>query len=60
MFNVVAFAFVEIPLLAYLAAPAKTRRSVAAVQGWIRSGRRRALLLAAVGCVLLAVGIAGL
>ncbi len=60
MFNVVAFAFVEIPLLAYLAAPAKTRRSVAAVQGWIRSGRRRAALLAAIGCVLLAVGIAGL
>ena len=60
MFNVVAFTFVEIPLLAYLAAPAKTRRSVAAVQDWIRSGHRRAALLAAVGCVLLAVGIAGL
>ena len=60
MFNVVAFALVEIPLLAYLAAPDKTRMSVAAVQDWIRSGRRRAALLAAVGCVLLAVGIAGL
>ncbi len=60
MFNVVAFALVEIPLLAYLAAPDKTRSSVAAVQDWIRSGRRRAALLAAVGCVLLAVGIAGL
>ena len=60
IFNVVAFTFVEIPLLAYLAAPAKTQRSVAAVQGWIRSGHRRAALLAAVGCVLLAVGIASL
>ena len=60
MFNVVAFALVEIPLLAYLAAPDKTRMSVAAVQDWIRSGRRRAALLATVGCVLLAVGIAGL
>ena len=37
MFNVVAFALVEIPLLAYLVAPDKTRMSMAAVQDWIRS-----------------------
>ena len=62
MFNVVAFALVEIPLLAYLLAPQTTRTSVAALHDWIRSRRRVevATLLAVVGCVLLAVGMAGL
>jgi hypothetical protein len=62
MFNVVAFALVEIPLLAYLLAPQTTRTSMAALHDWIRSRRRVevATLLAAVGCVLLAVGLAGL
>jgi hypothetical protein len=62
MFNVVAFALVEIPLLAYLLAPKTTATSVAALHNWIRSRRRLdvAILLAAVGCVFLAVGIAGL
>jgi hypothetical protein len=62
MFNVVAFALVEIPLLAYLLAPQTTRTSMAALNDWIRSRRRVevAVLLAAVGCVLLAVGMAGL
>lgn len=62
MFNVVAFALVEIPLVAYLVAPDKTRALMAALNDWIRSRRRRevAALLAGVGCVLLAVGIAGL
>jgi hypothetical protein len=62
MFNVVAFALVEIPLLAYLLAPDATRRSMAALNDWIRSRRRAeiATLLAVVGCVLLAVGVASL
>jgi hypothetical protein len=62
MFNVVAFALVEIPLLAYLLAPKATVRWVAALHNWIRSRRRVdvAILLAAVGCVLLTVGTAGL
>ena len=62
MFNVVAFALVEIPLLAYLLAPQTTRRSMVALHDWIRSRRRVevATLLAAVGGVLLAAGIAGL
>jgi Sap, sulfolipid-1-addressing protein len=62
MFNVVAFAMVEIPLLAYLLAPQATRASMAALHDWIRSRRRVevATLLAAVGCVLLVVGVAGL
>lgn len=62
MFNVVAFALIEIPLAAYLLAPDATRAWMAALNDWIRSRRRLevATLLAGVGCVLLAVGIAGL
>jgi hypothetical protein len=62
VFMVVAFAFVELPLLAYLMAPDRTRASMAALNDWIRSHRRRgvAAVLAAVGCVLLVAGIAGL
>ena len=62
MFNAVAFALVQIPLVAYLLAPDKTRASMAALNDWIRSRRRAevATLLAGVGCVLLAVGVSGL
>jgi hypothetical protein len=62
MFNVVAFALVEIPLLAYLLAPKATARSVAVLHDWIRSRRRRdvAILLSAIGCAFLAVGASGL
>jgi hypothetical protein len=62
LFNVVAFALVEIPLLCYLAAPERTRSMLAAVYDWLRAQGRRgvALLLAAVGCVLVGVGLAGL
>jgi hypothetical protein len=62
MFNVVAFARVEIPLLAYLLAPATTAASITALHNWIRSRRRRdvAITLAAVGCAFLAVGAAKL
>jgi hypothetical protein len=61
-FNLVAFTLVEIPLVAYLAAPDKTRALMAALHNWIRSHRRRnvAVVLAAVGSVLLGVGIAAL
>jgi hypothetical protein len=61
MFNVVAFAVVEVPLLAYLMAPQATRASMEALHDWIRSRRRIevATLLAGVGCVLLIVGSAG-
>jgi hypothetical protein len=60
MFNIVAFALVEIPLLGYLLAPRATRTSMAALDDWIRSRRRIevATLLAGVGCVLLTVGLA--
>jgi hypothetical protein len=62
VFNVVAFAFVELPLVAYLLAPHRTRSLMAALNDWIRSRRRRgaAAVLAVVGCVLLVAGIAGL
>jgi len=58
----VAFAFVEIPLLAYLVAPVRTQASTTSLHGWVRSRRKRdvAALLAAVGCVLLVVGVLGM
>ena len=61
VFNFVAFALVEVPLLAYLLAPRSTRASMEALHDWIRSRRRIevATLLAGVGCVLLIVGSAG-
>jgi hypothetical protein len=59
MFNVVAFALVEIPLLAYLIAPQRTRSAMAALHGWVRSRSRRqvAAALAAVGGVMLTAGV---
>ena len=62
IFNVVAFALVEIPLLAYLVAPDRTRARLAALNDWLRAQGRRgmAALVAVVGIVLLAVGLAGI
>ena len=62
MFNLVAFGFVEIPLISYLVAPDRTRATLSALNDWLRTRRRRALtvLLAAIGCVLLGAGLAGL
>jgi hypothetical protein len=62
LFNVVAFGFVEIPLICYLVAPDRTRATLAALQDWLRSRGRRAVtvLLATVGCLLLGAGLAGL
>ncbi|MCA2242624.1 MULTISPECIES: GAP family protein [Mycobacterium] len=62
MFNVIAFSLVEIPVVAYLLAPTATRAAMTALQDWIRSRRRIevAALLAAVGLVLLVVGLAEL
>ena len=60
-FNAVAFAFIEIPLLGYLVAPARTQAAMTSLHDWLRSRSRRgvAALLAAVGCVLLVVGVLG-
>jgi Sap, sulfolipid-1-addressing protein len=62
LFNVVAFGFVELPLVCYLVAPDRTRATLSALQDWVRRRRRRdvAILLAAVGCVLIGAGLAGL
>lgn len=61
LFHLVAFGLVEIPLLAAAVAPQPTRAAMTAVHDWIRSRRRVevATLLAVVGGVLLALGIAG-
>ncbi|QLL05723.1 GAP family protein [Mycobacterium vicinigordonae] len=62
LFNVTAFAMVEISFVACLLAPDATRRVMTALNSWVGSRRRIevAALLTAVGCVLLAVGFAGL
>lgn len=62
LFNVLAFGFVEIPLICYLVAPDRTRAALSALQDWLRTRRRRAvtILLTVVGGVLLAAGLAGL
>ncbi|MCV7220592.1 GAP family protein [Mycolicibacterium elephantis] len=62
LFNVVAFALVEVPLLCYLVAPDRTRAALSALYDWLRAQGRRgvALLLAVVGGVLLGIGWAGL
>jgi hypothetical protein len=61
-FNVVAFALVEIPLVAYLVAPGRTRAAMEGLHAWLRSRRRRdvAGLLAAIGAVLIVAGLVGL
>ncbi|BBY18327.1 GAP family protein [Mycolicibacterium litorale] len=62
LFNVIAFALVEIPLLCYLVAPDRTRAALAALYEWLRAQGRRGVgvLLAVIGCALLGVGFAGL
>jgi hypothetical protein len=61
-FNVVAFALVEIPLLAYLVAPRSTAKAVTALHQWVRSRRRRhvAIALAVIGCAFIVAGVSGL
>lgn len=62
LFNVVAFALVEIPLLAFLVAPVRTTATLSALYGWIQARGRLgvAAMLTVVGCMLLGVGLAGL
>lgn len=59
MFHVVAFALVEIALLAHVFAPRTTHTAITAVNDWIRSRRRVevATLLAIIGSILLTAGI---
>jgi len=62
VFNVVAFALVEIPLLCYLVAPDRTRAALSALYDWVRLRGRYgvAALLVVVGAVLIGVGLSGL
>jgi hypothetical protein len=59
MFNTVACASVEVPLIAYLFAPEATRAAMGRVNGWFVANRRRALAftLALIGSILLGVGL---
>ena len=59
MFNVVAFALIELPLLAYLVAPQRTHTAMTHLHHVIRARRRNkvAALLGLVGTVLLGVGL---
>jgi hypothetical protein len=61
-FNVVAFALVEIPLLAYLLAPKPTAQAVTALHEWIKARPRRdvAIALGVVGCAFLVAGGIGI
>ncbi|MGB3485607.1 MAG: GAP family protein [Mycobacterium sp.] len=61
-FNIIAFALIEIPLLAYLVAPQRTVTAMTRLNEWIRARRRRevAILLTAVGTILVAAGLIGL
>lgn len=62
MFNVIAFAFVEIPLAGYLFAPNRTRALMNRLNQWMSEHRRWTLsaMLVVVGCILLASGVIGL
>lgn len=61
VFNAVAFALVEIPLLAYLLAPERTLAAMTGLHRWIRARQRREVagLLAVVGVVLVTAGALG-
>lgn len=62
MFNVVAFAFVEVPLAGYLFAPNRTRTVMDRLNQWMTEHRRWTLsaMLVVVGCILLMSGVLGL
>jgi hypothetical protein len=59
VFTVVAFAVVEIPLVSYLATPAKTQAVMLQLHNWVRARRRwiLAVLLAVTGVFLVATGM---
>ncbi|MBV8346666.1 MAG: GAP family protein [Mycolicibacterium sp.] len=59
MFTLVAFTVVEVPLISYLAAPAKTLAIVQRLNHWIIARRRAipAVLVGAIGFVLLATSM---
>lgn len=62
MFNVIAFAFVEVPLAGYLFAPNRTRALMDRLNQWMAEHRKWTLsaMLVVVGVILLASGVIGL
>jgi Sap-like sulfolipid-1-addressing protein len=62
MFTVVVLAVVEIPLVSFLATPAKTQAFILYLQDWLQARRRLifAVILAASGVMLLARGFGSL
>jgi Sap, sulfolipid-1-addressing protein len=61
MFTLLAFAFVEIPLVSYLASPAKTQAVVMQLHDWLRAHRRPvfAVMLGAFGVLMVTKGVGG-
>jgi Sap, sulfolipid-1-addressing protein len=59
MFTLVAFTIVEIPLISYLATPAKTLAVVLRLHDWI-SARRQAILAVVVGAVGFLLAVTGM
>jgi len=61
MIVVLTVAFAWLPLVAYLAAPARTTRLLKAFEGWLRRNRQNVLAgaVGVIGVVLVAQGIAG-
>jgi hypothetical protein len=59
MFTLLAFAMVEIPLVSYLVAPAKTQAVVMQLHCWFRAHRRPIVVfvLAVVGVVMMTKGV---
>lgn len=62
LFNMMAFALAEIPLVSYLVAPQKTRAVMTSFHEWIQAHRRREVagIIALIGCVMLTLGVVGL
>jgi hypothetical protein len=62
LFNMMAFALAEIPLVSYVVAPRKTRAVMTAFHEWIQVHRHREVagIIALIGCVMLTLGVAGL
>ncbi|MEZ0366470.1 GAP family protein [Mycobacterium sp. pUA109] len=60
IFTVVTLAVVEIPLVSWLATPAKTQTVMLRLHDWVRSRRRRILsvVVAVAGAMLVATGLA--
>jgi hypothetical protein len=58
MFNLIAFAFVELPLAGYLFAPERTRLAMTTLNNWIAAHRRLTVAggLAIVGTILIITG----